>query len=433
MSPETTNLKIAVQESEAWSRRLSITVPADRVKRTRGSVSEQIARNARMPGFRKGRLPTRVIEQRFGPSIDQETMDRTIQEAYREALESQNLTPISQGKVEKVEYKPGSDLTFEVELEIQPELEIARTSGFTVTRPPVDITDADVDSVIERIRDERGSWEPVEEEGATPQTGEQVTVDITALDAEGQAAEGEEARQYQFVIGEGQAIPEVEEAILTLALGAENDFTVRFPEDFPEEARQGEEQKLHIKLTAIHRKSLPEADDAFAKDVAELETLAALRERIREDLGTEATQRAEGDIRQQLVNQIIEANPFPVPSAMVERYLDYMTGHSHADGKPHNHTPEENERLERIRQTVRPQAEWGLKRTMIVEHIAEKEGLTATQDEIDARVEELATSHGRTPSEVWLQLEKSGQLEMLEREITQDKVFDFLLAQNTVA
>jgi trigger factor len=137
---------------------VTVTVPADRVKRTRVSVTEQIARNARLPGFRKGKLPTTLIERQFGPSIDQETVDRTIQEAYREALESQGLNPISQGRVEKVEYERGSDLSFEVDLEVRPEIELSRTSGFQVTRPTTELGDDDVDSVLERLREERGSW-----------------------------------------------------------------------------------------------------------------------------------------------------------------------------------------------------------------------------------------------------------------------------------
>ncbi|MBW3629985.1 MAG: trigger factor [Gemmatimonadetes bacterium] len=412
---------------------MSITVPAERVKRTRGAVSDQMARNARMPGFRKGKLPSRVVEQRFGPSIDQETVDRTIQEAYREALESQGLTPINQGKVDRIEYKPGADLTFEVELEVRPEIELTRLSGFTLTRAPLETSEDDVTGVLERLRDERATWEALEGEGLKPAAGQQVSVEITPLSTDGEPQEDATPRPYRFVIGEGQAIPDVEEAILSLGLGEEGDFTARFPDDFPDEASRGVEQRLHIRLTGIERKIAPELDDEFAKGVGEFETLEALRERIRADLETEAGQRADGELRQQLVDRILEANPFSVPNSMVDRYLDYMTGHSHEEGKPHHHTAEEEERIGAIRATLRPQAEWGLKRTLVVEHIAEQEGLNATQDEIDSKVEELASAHGRTPSEVWLQLEKSGQLEVLERELTQDKVFTFLLGQNTVA
>jgi trigger factor len=432
MSSDTNGLKITVQEPQSWSRRLNITVPAERVKRTRSGVAAQIARNARIPGFRKGKLPTSVIEKRFGPSIEQETLDRLIQDAYREALQSQEFNPITQGKVDNVQYEPGADLVFEVEFEVRPEIQLERLSGFTITRPSLEVGEEDAESVIERLRDDQARWEPAEE-GARPDYGDRVTVEITALDAEGQTQEGEEARSYQFVLGEGQAIPDVESAILTLQAGEEGEFAVKFPEDFPDEARRGEEQRLHIRLTEAQRKVLPEVDEEFARAVGDFDSVEALRSRILDDLRQDAEQRAEGEVRQQLLQSIVEANPFEVPDSMVERYLDYMTGHSHADGEQHNHTPEEEARLQQVRTGLRPQAELGLKRMLVVDRVAEQEGLQATQDEIDARVEELAARHERSASEVWLQLEKSGQLEALEREITEEKVFEHLKSQNTVA
>lgn len=432
MSSDTSDLKITLQEQPAWSRRLAITVPAARVQRTRGAVASQLARNARMPGFRKGKLPSRVVEQRFGSSIEQETLDRTIQEAYREALEAQGLSPITQGKVDNIQYERGADLTFEVEFDVQPELQLERISGFSATRPAIEVGEEDVDSIIERLRDERASWEPLPED-ASPDLGDQVTVQITAKDEEGNAQEGEEARTYRFVLGEGQAIPDVEQAILTLRPGQEGDFTVHFPEDFPDEERRGQPQHLHISMTAAERKVLPEVDDEFARGLGDFENVEALRARILDDLREDAGQRADAEVRGQLLEQIIEANPFEVPGSMVERYLDYMTGHSHAEGEEHHHTPEEEERIRTTRDTLRPQAEWSLKRMLAVQRIAEREGLSATQDEIDERVEDIAAKNGRTASEVWLQLEKSGQLEVLEREITEDKVFRYLFEQNAVA
>jgi trigger factor len=429
MSADTSTLKIAVQETESWSRRLSITVPASRVAKVRGAVASQIATGARLPGFRKGKLPQRVIEQRFGPSIQQETMDRLIQEAYREALETEGLTPISQGQVENVKYDDGADLEFEVEFEVQPEVTLERLSGFTVSRPSNEITAEDVDAVLERLRDERAGWNPTE---AKPDYGDKVEVEITPIDDDGSLKEGEEARTYRFVIGEGQAIPAIEEAILTLDVGSDGEFDVAFPEDFPDEERRGESRKLRIRLLGAERKSLPEIDEDFARAVGDFEGLEALRARIDEDLKADVQQRSTAEVRRQLVEQIIEANPFDVPGSMVDRYLEYMTNPAGSTDRKGKLSPEEDERFAKMREGLRPQAEWGLKRMMVVERIAEQEGFTATQDEIDAKVEEIAASHGRTPSEVWIQLEKSGQLEVLEREITEDRVFDYLMEQNTV-
>ncbi len=428
MAENTSGLTVALQESTASSRRLSIVVAADRVERTRGRVAQQIARGARLPGFRKGKLPTRVIEQRFGPSIDQETIDQLIQETYREALDSQGITPISQGRVDEVKYDKGSDLTFEVEVEVQPEIELSNLSGFTASRPPVEIGDKEVDSVLDRLRDERAEWTPIDE-GARPSYGDQTLVDITALEEE----QDDEARSYRIVLGEGQAIPDVEAAIMTLAVGEKGEFSVAFPDDFPEEERRGESQKLVIELKEASKKILPELTDEFAKELGEFESVAALRERVLKDLTEDAEQRAESDVRRQLIDQVVEANPFEAPRSMVERYLDYMLDGPRQERKRQARSPEEEEQFAQLRETLRPQAESGLKRSMIIDRIAELEGFRASQDEIDERVEALAEQHGRSAGEVWIQLEKSGQLEELEREITEGKVFDYLKSQNTVA
>jgi trigger factor len=425
-------LKVEVQEPRSWSRRLSITVPAERVQSTRSAITSQFARTAKLPGFRKGKLPNRVIEQRFGPSIEQETLDRLIQDAYREALDTRGFTPITQGTVDNVRYDQGKDLEFEVEFEVRPEIELSRISGFTVAREEVTVTDADVESVLERLRDDRADWQPAES-GNHPGDGDRATVEITVLESTPGAGDGAEPRPYRVVLGEQQAIPDVEAAIRTLAPGEDGEFTVTFPDDFPDEERRGEAQRLRIELKEVHCKVLPELDDEFAKQVGDFEDITALRARVLEDLQADAEQRTESEVRQQLLQNILDANAFDVPASMVDRYLDHMTGHSHGDGKDqHQHTPEEDERLAQVREGLRPQAEWGLKRMLVIERLAEQEGLQATQDEIDARVEKLAESHGRTPSEVWLQLEKSGQLEVLEREITEGKVFEHLKSQNTI-
>jgi len=429
MSPAATELKISIQEPKSWSRRVSITVPADRVNRTRSAVTTQIASTVRMPGFRKGHVPQRILEKQFAQSIEQETLDRVIQEAYREALEKEGLRPITQGTVENVHMHEDQELHFDVEFEVQPEVKVTELTGFTATRPAEEVGEDEVDSVLERLREERGVWQP-RAEGEKADWGDQVLVEITPKAEEGDEEEPE-ANTYRFVLGEGQAIPDVEQAILTLAPGEEGDFTVRFPEDFADEEQAGQEQHLHLKVVSVQHKEVPELDDEFARSLGDFDDLAALRARIGTDLQDEAKRRAEADVRGQIVGQILEANPFDVPGSMVDRYIDLMTGQGEEDRT--KLTDEQREQISQWREALRPQAEEGLKRMLVVERIAEDQGLRASQDEIDARVEELAATHGRTPSEVWLQLEKSGQLQALENEITEEKVFDYLKSQNTVS
>ena len=186
-------------------------------------------------------------------------------------------------------------------------------------------------------------------------------------------------------------------------------------------------------MKETRRKVLPEITDEFAKGLGEFDSVQALRERIESDLKEDAVQRSETEVRRQIVDQILQANPFEAPRSMLDRYLDYMLGEGDERRPRRQRSPEEDERFGQLRESLKPQAEWGLKRTLIVERIAEQEGLRASQDEIDERVETLATRHSRTPSEVWIELEKSGQLEVLEREITEEKVFEFLKSQSTVS
>jgi trigger factor len=427
-----TELRVDVQEPASWSRRLSITVPGERVRRVRQSVAAKIANTVRLPGFRKGKTPASLVERQFGATIEQETLDRVIQEAYREALDSQDFRPITQGQVENVHYHgEGGDVHFDVEFEVQPVVELARTEGFQVVRPSDVVGDDEVDALLERLRTERATLAPLGE-GEKPGYGDLVEVEITNLEP----AEGEDAEpgEYRFELGEGQAIPDIESAIMTLSVGEEGEFPVTFPNDFPDEAQRGRQQRLRIRLEQAQRKELPELDDEFARGLGEFDTMAALRERVRADLGAEASKRADAAVRDALVQQIIEANPVEVAGSMVDRYLDYMTGDTPDEhGRRRQRSADQEERISQLRAIMRPQAEASLKRMMVVEHIAEREGLRPTADEVDARVEALAAQHGRTPSDLWVELERTGQMQALEAEILEDKVFEHLRSRNTVA
>lgn len=429
-----TELRVDVQEPASWSRRLSITVPSERVRRIRQSVAAKVAGTVRMPGFRKGKTPASIVERQFGPHIEQETLDRVIQDAYREALSSSGLTPITQGQVENVHYHgEGGDVHFDVAFEVQPTLELARTEGFVVARPSDTVADEEVDALLERLRGDRAALIPLDE-GARPGYGDLVVVEITDLDEPAEGGESAEARQYRFELGEGQAIPDIEQAIMTLAPGEEGEFTVAYPEDFADEAQRGQQQRLRIRVVEGRRKDLPALDDEFARALGEFETLDALRARVRSDLENDARTRADGAVRDALVQSIVEANPFDVPASMVDRYLDFMTGDvPDKEGRRRERTGENAERFSQFRESMRPQAEQSLRRMMVVDHIAEREGLRATADDVDARVEKLAEQHGRSPADVWVELERSGQMQALESEILEEKVFEHLLSRNTIS
>jgi trigger factor len=414
MATEAPELRVSVEKPGAWARRLTITVPAERIAQEKKSAVARLSKRVKLPGFRQGHVPTAVMEKRFGPAIEQEAIEKLIGDAYRQALESEGLQPISQGSVDNVNYEPGTDLTFNVELEVRPEIELERIGGFAVMREQSPITHQQVDDVLQRLREENAVWKTKED--ATPVSGDMATVEITPLD-DSTTAEPSNPRRYQIVIGEGQAVPAVEDAIITLTSGEAATFDVDLPANGEEPTGETRPHRMHINLIEVKEPEYPALDDEFAKGLGDFATLDMLRERIREDLGREAEREAERGVRMQLMQQIIEANPFEVPQTMVRSYLErLMPARDDAD----------SERVEEARTQMWPAAEQAIRRSLIVERVAELEALHATSGEIDARIDELAERLGRPRGEVLAQLRKSGRLEELEQEITEEKVFQYL-------
>jgi trigger factor len=417
MTIDASRLQVSVQEQERWRRRMTVTVPAAIVQEEERKAARTLASRAKLKGFRKGRVPTRVIETRFAGALRQEALDKLIGDAYRQALASEQLRPISDGQIEDVQYVPEQDLSFHVAFDVQPVIELSRLSGFAVERPKAEVTEDQVQQVLERIQEQNGAWQPVTE--GRPEEGDLVSVKLAKLDDSG-ADEGE-GRDYDFVLGQGDAIPDIEAAIKTLEPGGEGEFDIAFPTN---DADTGPtKERVRIAVTARRKLERPPLDDDLAKQVGDFETLEALTTRVREDLNKEAAEQSEGVVRGRLLDFVLEANPFEVPSSMVDRYVEGVLGEAKGVAE---------ERLQEARVQIRPEAERAVKRILAIDRIAETQSLVATEDEIDARVEEIAAANETTPAKVYASMQKAGRLGALERDLTERRVFGFLMEQSEI-
>jgi len=408
-------LKVDIEAPADWSRRLKITVPADRVQVERRAVASQIAKRVKLPGFRKGKVPASVLEKQYGPSIEQQTLERVVNTAYREAIREQGFSPISEASVDNVSYEPGADLSFDVEFEVRPEFELQRLGGFMVKAPAPPVDDGDVDKVVDRLREQNATWHAAPE--GTPAEGDRASVEITPLQGnpDGDAA----PRTYDIVLGAGEILESIDEAIRTLEPGGEGEFTIAVPEGTEGE----EEHRIRLRLVGVERAELPPADDAFARSLGDFESLDALRARIREDLLAESAQESEREVRRQLMQQVLEANPFEVPPSLVEQYLDSLL-QAPEDADP--------ETLAQAKEQTRPAAEYGVRRMLAIERIAEVEQLHPTEADIEARVTEIAEQNNVEPAQVKRELARSGRLQALAGDLTERRVFDYLKGLSTI-
>ena len=417
MTIEGTQLQISVEEGERWRRTMSVTVPSGMVSSERRRLTGELAARVKLPGFRKGHVPSSVVEKRFGDSLSRDALDKLIGAAYREALSQQELSPISEGEVGNVQYEPDRDLTFSISFDVRPEIELSRLGGFKVERPPIEGLDNRLEEVLGRLREERGTWQPVD--GGRPEDGDLVGVEIQRIE-DGEAGE---VQPYQLVLGQGDAIPDIEKAIKSLEVEGSGEFVVRFPDDFPNEERQGREEQLLVRLNSRQGLEVPELDADFAKSLGDFADVDDLTGKIREDLEKEAAEQAESVVRGKLLDAILDANPFTVPVSMVDRYVESVLGN------PEGVSPE---KLVEAREQISPQAEHAVKRILAIDRLSEIQDLRATEEELDGRIEEIAEKSGDTPAQIYANLQKTERLEALEREITERKVFDFLKKQSEI-
>lgn len=417
MSIDGSRLQISVQEEERWRRRLSVTVPASLVQEEEQKAAAKLASRVKMKGFRKGHVPKTVVQSRYKGALRQEALDRLINDAYRQALAAEELRPISEGELEDVSYEPQQDLKFAISFDVQPEIELGRLGGFVVERPSATVTDDHVNEILGNIQEQNGAWKPVDE--GPPVDKDLVSVHIRRLDGEAE----DDGKDYELVLGEGQAIPGIEDAIRTLSPSESGEFDVTFPDDFPDESRRGQKERVEITLNGRKVLERPPLDDELARSVGSFESLDELKARVREDLERDAKEQAESVVRGRLLDFLVEANPFEVPRSMVQRYVESVMGDQ-------GNVPPE--RLQEIRESITPEAERAVKRLLLIDRVARTQNLDADQEEVDRRIEEIADQNDTTPEKVYATFQKSGRLESLEREITERKVFDFLKEQSEI-
>ena len=410
------NLQVTEKKVDGVERLLQVEVPADMVRQAEEKAVRRYASSARLPGFRPGKAPPAMIRQRFAAAIRQEAVESLIQEAYKQVVGDTEVKLAAQPHVHDVKFNEGEPLTFELHLEVQPKVELPRTQGFRVTRTVRSVTDDAVQEQIDSMREQRATWAPITDQ---PVEQDMVTVMLATADDQGVVPEGKE---YRLVLGGGQAIPGIEELIMTLKPGETAERPVKWPDDFPDEAQRGKTKAVRVKLVDVKRKQLPDLDDAFAREVGDFDSIDALNKTVRDDLDRHADRDADAEVRQRLVDDIISANPFDIPRSWVDQMVEaYIEAYQ---------VPEEER--DRFRGEFRAVAERQVRRDLVIETIAEKQNLKASESDIDARVAEVAEKRNADPGQVYASLQKAGRIRELERSITEDKVFGWLMEQNIV-
>ncbi|MFM8301505.1 MAG: trigger factor [Gemmatimonadota bacterium] len=409
------DIQITATKSEGAERRLQIAVAATRVVEARTKAATRVAKQVRVPGFRPGKAPVGMVRKQYGAAIDQEAVEALLREAFEMVVSEQKLELVTQPHAHDVKFGEDQSLSFELHCEVRPTLTLDKLEGFRVMRPTDVVTDEQVQEQIERLRDQRATWTPAE---GKANEGDLVTV-MLATEEDGTIPEG---REYRLVMGAGQVIPAIEEVVMTMNPGETVERSVTWPEDFPDEAQRRKTRQVRVALTEVKRKALPALDDAFAREMGDFDSLVAFEQVVRADMAAAAVRDADAAARTQLLDEIVQANPFDLPPSWVKQMI-----RAYAEAY---RIPEAE--LVKFGDEIQGMAERQVRRDLIIDTIAEREGLVATEKDVDDKVAELAEKRGTEPGPLYASLQKAGRLRELERSITEERVFTWLLGKNTI-
>lgn len=415
-------MKVEVHELDPCKRRLTVEAPEEEVRAAWAAACGRVQREARLPGFRRGKVPLPLVRTRFADEVRQAVAEALIPAVYRRAVDEARLSPVEEPEVRDLELEEGRPLRFTAVVEIKPAIALGAYRGVSVAHTPRSVTDADVDAALGALAEERATLVTV----ARPaRHGDFVLVDYE-IRPEGAAPRAQQG--YAFEIGAGRVLPELEEAVLGLEAGAERQLSVRFSERHPREELRGRTAAAWLRLVEVKEKEVPPLDDELARALGTHETLAELREALRARLAAERERQNRRALEEAVVDALLARHAFGVPESLVLREISHRIGHAREGLRQQGVDPDAVRwDYAKLAAELRPDAERAVRRALLLEAIAEREELTATEAEVQAEIERLARESGRAPQAVRSLLERGGDLGGLRLALREAKTLAFLV------
>ena len=417
-------MKIELVDINETRKNLRVEIPHDVVDAEIDRIARDYSRKAKIPGFRPGKAPPRVIKQRYKDQILHDVAHDLIPRAVDDALRERGVEAIDTPDIRDVIVDEGRPLTFTASFDTLPSFEPGEYSTIALRRTAVKIEETAVDHALQRLRERAARFEPVEGRGVDH--GDTVTMDL-------ERTEGK-SENVSVELGAKANPPGFDEQLLGLEPGATKSFAIHYPADYPIGELANTDVSYTVTVKSIKRRVLPELDDEFAKDLGEFDTLDALRVRVREDLEHEARHTAEREIRADLMKQLAARVPFEVPPSLVERELDRRIEDFANRLIEQNIDPRQaGIDWNAFRESQHDVAREAVAGAIVLDEVARRENLDVSNEEFEREIGRYAERTGRTPAAVRARLEKEGGLSRVSAGLRREKSIDFLMARATIS
>jgi trigger factor len=406
---------------------LDVEIPVEDVQSETGRVVEELQKRVRLPGFRPGKAPASLILKNFSEDVRQKVLEKLIPQALNKQFEANNLRVVGTPNVTDLHFHDGEKVHFKAEFEVYPEFELKDYRGITIPYHDPEVTDEDVEKRIEEIRDQKATYANVDPRPL--QDGDFAVMSLASLEGVEPPVEADE---MQIEIGGPDSLEGFTEALRGVSPGEEKEFEVTYPEDYGQERLAGKTVKFRAAVKGVRKKELPELNDEFAQDLGDFRTMDELRTAVRKGLFDQRQEDAQREAKDKLVEHLVNEHEFPVPEAFITRQIENRVEQRLRSLSQQGVDPKSfNLDWEKIREAQREPATREVKASLLLNRIAEKESIGATQDEVDKQVERLARQQREAFAPVRIRLEKDGTLNRIASHIQTEKTLNFLFEHAT--
>lgn len=419
-------MKVNVKNLPNCGKEMSVEVPADRVQTEVDALYERIAREAKIDGFRKGKAPLNIVRQRFKENVKREVTDEIMPRFFQQALDEEKLVPVSKPRVKDFHFEEGEPLKFTANFEVRPDFSLKNYKGIKVKKESVEVTESDVDRVVESLRERVAQYNPVEDRPLAKD-------DLALIDFEGRKNgvpfEGGKAERYPLRVGSGDMIPGFEDALLGMRKGETKTFPIQFPKDYPQKDLAGQKTEFTVTLQEIKERKLPPVDDEFAKSVSGSDTVAAMRERILAQLKKNRENEQRSKMLEQVLEKLLKDHKFDVPETWVSMETFQLIRHNIQQMRQHGVDPnrwDEKEKKE-FNERMKSQADRNVRVAVLVDRVAEAENVECKGSDWEAYLAKVAADSGQSVEAVKQYVKQQGNEDQLKDRIRHEKTMDLLL------
>ncbi|WOX05372.1 trigger factor [Microbulbifer pacificus] len=421
-------MQVSIETTSGLERRLTVNLPAEVVDKEVDKRLQQAAKTVRINGFRKGKVPLKVVRQRFGDGVRQEVLGEVMSRSFYDAVQKEQVKPAGQPSIEAKSIAPGENLEYVATFEVYPEVALADLAEVSIERPVAEVTDADVDNMIDVLRKQQSSWKETKRKA---QKGDRVTIDFVGR-KDGEEFEGGKAEGQRLVLGSGNMIPGFEDGIIGMKPGEEKEVEVTFPEEYHAENLRGAKAVFTIKVTDSEKPELPELNDEFfAAYGVDAGGEEKFREEVRSNMQRELKNAALNKVKTQVMDQLFDKHQVEIPAALVKSEVSTLRGQMIQQfGGQIN--PQDAARM--LPDTMfEDQAKRRVVLGLVVGEIVKQNKISVDGDRVKAKVEELASTYQQPEEVVEYYFNNRELLAGVESVVLEDQVVDFVLDKAKVS